>query len=111
MLQLRAISEGKAIQDLLTKISPESFEATFGAPMERASELLAAKTLNISKLLALAPPGTIDPTPHLYDTTMYTLSAMAATAFVAHSLVKPYKKTIVIDAVAKDVDNASKKVQ
>jgi len=112
MLQLRAISEGKAIQDLLTKISPEKFEATFGAPMERASELLATKTLNISKLLALAPPGTIDPTPHLYDTTMYTLSAMAATAFVAHSLVKPYKKpTVIIDTTAKDVDQTAKKEQ
>lgn len=34
--------------------------------MESAAELLAAKTLSINKLLAIAPPGTIDPTPHLY---------------------------------------------
>jgi hypothetical protein len=52
---------------------------------------LAAKTLTISKVLALAPPGTIDPTPHIYDTTMYTLSGLMATAVVAHYLVKPIK--------------------
>ena len=100
IIKLRSVSELNAVQDLLTKISPEKFQAAFGAPMESASELLAAKTLNIGKLLALTPPGTIDPTPHLYDTTMYTLSAVAATAFVAHSLVKPYKRPVVIDVGA-----------
>jgi len=59
--------------------------------MESAYELLASKTLTISKLLVLAPPGTIDPTPHLYDTTMYTLSGLMATAVIAHSLVRPMK--------------------
>lgn len=108
MVQLRSIAEGKAIADLLTKISPAQFESVFGAPMEKASELLAAKTINISKLLALCPPGTIDPTPHLYDMPMYTLSAMAATAFIAHGLVKPYTPPgEVIDVVAKE--DATKK--
>ena len=57
--------------------------------MESAMELLATKTLNISKLLALCPPGTLDPTPHLYDTTMYAMSGLTALAFVAHGLVRP----------------------
>lgn len=57
--------------------------------MESALDLLATKTLTISKLMVLAPPGTLDPSPHLYDTTMYTLSGMMAVAFVAHSLVRP----------------------
>lgn len=57
--------------------------------MESAMDLLATKTLTISKLLLLAPPGTLDPSPHLYDSTMYTLSGMMALAFVAHSLVRP----------------------
>jgi hypothetical protein len=33
--------------------------------------------------------GTIDPTPHLYDTTFYTLGGLMTTAFIAHALVKP----------------------
>jgi len=76
------------------QITPEKFQAVFGAPMEKASELVAAKTLTINKLLALCPPGTIDPTPHLYDTTMYTLSGMMVVAFLAHGLVKPYKSPV-----------------
>ena len=74
---------------LLYQISPEKFQATFGAPMDSAMEMLAAKSLSISKLLVLAPPGTIDPTPHLYDTTMYALSGLMAVAVVAHGLVRP----------------------
>ena len=66
--------------------------------MDKANELLAAKTLSINKLLVLCPPGTIDPTPHLYDTTMYTLSGFMAIAVIAHGLVHPVKPTITIQA-------------
>ena len=62
--------------------------------MEQASQLLATKTLSISKLMILAPPGTLDPTPHLYDTTMYTLAGLMATAVVAHALVQPMKQIV-----------------
>ena len=70
--------------------------------MESAYELLASKTLTISKLLVLAPPGTLDPTPHLYDTTMYAMSGLMATAVIAHSLVRPMKTVAptVIDVFA-----------
>ena len=77
------------------QISPEKFQAAFGAPMEQASQLLATKTLSISKLMLLAPPGTLDPTPHLYDTTMYTLAGLMATAVVAHALVQPMKQLVI----------------
>ena len=73
--------------------------------MEQASQLLAAKTLTISKLLALAPPGTLDPTPHLYDSTMYTLAGMMGVAVVAHGLVRPIApKTIDVTATATAVE-------
>ena len=94
LIKLRGLSEVAAIDDLLTKISPEKFQAAFGAPMEQASQLLATKTLSISKLMVLAPPGTLDPTPHLYDTTMYTLAGLMATAVVAHALVQPMKQIV-----------------
>ncbi len=63
--------------------------------MERAYDLLATKTLSISKLLAISPAGTIDPTPFLYDNTMYTLSAMMAAGFVAQSLVRPTNAPVI----------------
>ena len=65
LINLRSLSEKDTITKLLTQVSPEKFRSTFGAPMEKASGLLAAKTLSIGKLLALAPPGTLDPAPHL----------------------------------------------
>ncbi len=71
------------------QISPEKFQAAFGAPIESAMDLLASKALSISKLLVLAPPGTLDPTPHLYDSTMYALSGMMVMAFVAQGMVRP----------------------
>eukprot|EP01038_Epipyxis_sp_PR26KG_P008254 gene8254-11169_t len=95
LLNLRAISEKAAITDLMSKITPEKFESAFGAPMANASELLAAKTLSINKLLLLTPPGTLDPTPHLYDTTMFTLGGLMTVAVVAHSLVKPIASKII----------------
>ena len=68
-------------------------------PIEQASELIAAKTLTINKLLVLCPPGTIDPTPHLYDTTMYTLSGLMVLGALSHSLVRPLQRTIPTTAV------------
>jgi hypothetical protein len=72
--------------------------------MEQAAELLAAKSLTISKLLVLAPPGTLDPTPHLYDNTMYALSGLMALSVVAHGMVRPMDvKRAVIDIKGEEV--------
>lgn len=65
--------------------------------MDKAYDLLATKTLTISKLMVLTPPGTLDPSPHLYDTTMYSLSGLMVAAVIAHGMVKPLKEPIVID--------------
>lgn len=89
LIKLRSISEKAAIDNLLEKVNPEQFAATFGATINNAAELLAAKTISIGKLMALAPPGTVDPTPYLYDTTMYTLSGLMVVAALSHGLVKP----------------------
>ena len=48
------------------QVDPARFQETFGAPMEKALDLLQTKSVSISKVLAIAPPGTLDPTPHLY---------------------------------------------
>jgi hypothetical protein len=52
-------------------------------------DLLASKTLSISKLLLISPPGTLDPSPHLYNDTMYALAGMMAVAYLSHSMVRP----------------------
>lgn len=48
------------------QVNSESFANTFGAPIEQANQLIANKSLTLAKLVAIAPEGTIDPTPHLY---------------------------------------------
>lgn len=88
LLKLRSISEKAAIQDLAKLVDPVVFTETFGKTIENLDVLLATKSINISKVLVLCPPGTLDPTPHLYDTTMYTLGTLMLTAFVTHGLVK-----------------------
>lgn len=35
-----------------------------------------AKALTIGKLMEIAPAGTVDPTPFIYDSTMYTMAGL-----------------------------------
>lgn len=86
-LRENAITE--AISDLTAKIDPSQFQATFGASVDQLSELVAAKTVTISKLMAIAPPETVDPTPNLYNTTMYLMAALLAIALVSNALMRP----------------------
>ena len=88
LLKLRAISEKAAIQDLAKLVDPVVFAESFGKAVDNLDVLLATKSINISKILVLCPPGTIDPTPHLYDTTMYALGTLMVAAVVSHGLVK-----------------------
>lgn len=65
-------SVNDAIQDLSSQVSPEKFHDTFGAGHETLPQLVEAKTVTINRLLELVPDGTPDPTPFVYDRTMYT---------------------------------------
>ena len=65
LLRLRKISEQQAFDDLLSKISPDTFLSSFNATIDHAPDMFANKTLTLAKLLAICPEGTLDPTPHL----------------------------------------------
>jgi len=92
LLNLRKIAENGAINELLTKVDPNVFLTTFGTPIEGAQTLIEAKTLTISKLMTIMPPGTVDPSPFLYNNTMYTMAGLVGVASVAHFMVKPVDK-------------------
>jgi MFS family permease len=87
--QLRESSINAEIKNLVAKIDPASFKDKFGAPIEKLTELVAAKTVTVQSLLEIAPEGTIDPTPTLYNTTMYSMAALLVIGFFANMLVKP----------------------
>ena len=86
---LRDFSVKRSINDLAAKVDPAAFEAKFGAPLSSLEELIAANTVTIGKLLEIVPPGTADPTPNLYNITMYVMAALLVIAFFANMMVRP----------------------
>ncbi|RID91106.1 MFS transporter [Gemmobacter lutimaris] len=89
---LRDMSVGSAIRDLAGRVDPAAFADKFGAPLDQLDSLVAAKTVTIAKLMEIAPSGTIDPTPSLYNTTMYAMAALLVVAFIANMLMRPVKE-------------------
>ena len=91
LLALRRRSELNAIRDLVDKISPEKFKEFFGVDISHANELIETKTITINNLMKIAPEGVINPTPFLYDTTMYSMAGIMSIAAVSHYMVSPVK--------------------
>ncbi len=86
---LRDLSRNNAINDLVAQINPAAFAERFGAPVSQLRELVDAKTVTIARLMEIAPAGTIDPTPSLYNTTMYAMAALLVIAFFANLMIRP----------------------
>ncbi|MBL1319493.1 MAG: OFA family MFS transporter [Methylophaga sp.] len=86
---LRESATAKAIQGLVDKIDPASFQVAFGAGVEQLNSLMEAKTVTIAKLMEIAPAGTVDPTPSLYNQTMYLMAGLLIVAFIANFFMKP----------------------
>lgn len=81
---LRQQSLEDALHSLAAKVDPAVFAQTFGAGIDQLNTLIAAKTVTIGKLMAIAPEGTVDPTPSLYNTTMYAMAGLLVVAFFAN---------------------------
>ena len=89
LASLRSVSERSAIDSLMSTVSDASFEATFGAGKGAGEALLQSKTLTISRLMEIVPPGVPDPTPHLYDTTFFVAAGLLGIAAVCNRLLVP----------------------
>ena len=89
--QLRSMSVNNSLNELVSKIDPDTFLEKFGAPIEKLDELVKAKSVTISKLMEIAPEGTVDPTPSLYNTTMYAMAGLLIVAFFSNLFMKPVK--------------------
>lgn len=87
--KLRAASVNSEISGLVEKTSDSAFLATFGAGKDQLAKLVEAKTVTISKLMEIVPEGTIDPTPSLYNTTMYAMAALLVVGLFANLAIKP----------------------
>ncbi|HEX6995049.1 MAG TPA: OFA family MFS transporter [Gammaproteobacteria bacterium] len=78
-----------AIRDLAARVDPAAFAAAFGAGLDRLDELVASRTVTIAKLMEIAPPGTVDPTSGLYNSTMLLMAALLLIALVANATMRP----------------------
>jgi len=87
--KLRQASVDDSIRSLAAKVDDSLFLQTFGAGKDQIESLMAAKTVTVSKLMSIVPDGTIDPTPGLYNSTMYAMAALLVVAFFANLAIKP----------------------
>lgn len=86
---LRENANIRAIQDLVSNLDPQAFQTAFGVGIGELNSLIAAKTVTISKLMEISPEGTIDPTPSLYNQTMFLMAAALVVAFIANWFMRP----------------------
>lgn len=90
---LRSHSYQIAVDNLLEAIGDHdasAFEHSYGVSINDESsiqKMVDAKTLTIEKLMELAPAGTVDPTPYLYNTTLYTAAVSIQLLSHAHLLL------------------------
>jgi len=89
LLTLRKMAESEAFTQLLAKVDPSAFQDKFGVDVGAAQSLIEAKTLTISKLMTIMPQGTVDPTPFMYNNTMYTMASLVGVGAMLHFMVRP----------------------
>ena len=74
---------------MATHVDPDDFLTQFGAPVEQLEILVQQKTVTISRLMEIAPPGTTDPTSGLYNSTMFFMALLLAVALISNAFMRP----------------------
>lgn len=80
---LRDRSTNSAIQELANKIDPNVLNTEFGSSF---TTLMENKVLTIPELIQLAPVGTLNPTPFIYDTSLYAASFAYGLGFMSQMM-------------------------
>jgi len=86
---LRQQSVNHAIHDLMAKIDPGACLIRFGTSVDQLELLIEQKTVTIASLMEIAPPGTVDPTSGLYNSTMVLMALLLAVALISNALIRP----------------------
>jgi len=81
----------EAISDLSTKIDDETFHHAFGATKDALPTLIDSKAVTITRLLDLIPKelAVQDPTPFLYDKSMYIMAGCQIVALASNFALRP----------------------
>jgi len=70
------------------QVEPERFRQAFGATVGELDTLVDAKTVTISRLMEIAPSGTIDPSSTVYNSTMFAMAGLLVIALLANLLIR-----------------------
>jgi len=90
LLALRQREEARAMDQLLHVVDPHLFLQTFGAGVDAAPLLVQGGSLSLSRLAVLVPPTTMaDPSPLLYNSSMYTMAGLALMAGLLNARIRP----------------------
>jgi len=108
LTQLRTMSYNAACDDLSKLCDPEAFHAKFGGHVEELSLLIEQKTVTIDSLMELAPAGTVDPTPFLYDSTMQLMGGVYFTALACNVLVNKVDPALIVYPQSEELAEATK---
>lgn len=95
-----------AIEDLAMKVDDETFKHAFGASKDHLPALIDQKTITskplnsstwhqvllcpvVSRLMELMPEETVDPSPYLYDSSMFVMAGLQVLALGANLILRP----------------------
>jgi len=89
---LRTTSYNNELEKLISAVDHESFQKAFAAPISQYEQLVKANTLTIPRLLEIAPIGTVDHSPFLYDDLMCAMCSSVVLAAIANAWITPLDK-------------------
>eukprot|EP00658_Telonema_sp_P-2_P031837 TRINITY_DN23741_c0_g1_i7.p1 TRINITY_DN23741_c0_g1~~TRINITY_DN23741_c0_g1_i7.p1 ORF type:complete len:244 (-),score=70.90 TRINITY_DN23741_c0_g1_i7:293-1024(-) len=92
LMGLRDVSVRDGFDTLAQQVDPVVFEQKFGVPLEQLPMLIEAKSITIAQMMEISAAGTFDPTITLYNTTLYSMSAVIASAVVCNQFVHPVSR-------------------
>lgn len=104
---LGARAQNAAIADLAASVDDAQFLAAFQAPKEELAALAASKAVTVAKLLELAPPGTLNPTPAMYNEMMFAIAGMQCAALVLNAMMRPHPHAGAVSARSHPNDPAT----
>ena len=84
MARARDSAYSRHAAQLADTIDDAAFTAAFGAPKTELASLVGSKTVTLPLLLQLAPDGTPDPSPFLYNDVFYGIAGCSALALVCN---------------------------
>lgn len=89
LTQLREQSIYRAIHNLASIVDPQTFSKRFGAPLSELDTLIHTSTVSIASIMDIMPAGTMDPTPSLYNTTMYVMTSLLIIGLISNLMMRP----------------------